>query len=57
MSLEKLKIKAELLRVQAAKAEMEMNIEERKIDIERLQKNMDIQAAKIEELELKLKEK
>lgn len=56
MSIETLKIKAELLRVQAAKAEMELHIEERKMEINRLSENMVNQDKKIKELETKLKE-
>lgn len=56
MSLEKLKIKAELLRVQAAKAEMEMHVEERKLEIERLLENVSNQDKRINELQDKLKE-
>lgn len=57
MSIEKLKLKAELLRVQSAKAEMELHIMERQIEIQRLETNIQIQDQKISELENKLKEK
>jgi len=56
MSLDKLKMKAELLRVQAAKAEMELHIEERKLEIQRLLENVANQDKKINEIESKLKE-
>jgi hypothetical protein len=56
MSLDKLKLKAELLRVQAAKAEMELHIEERKLEIQRLLDNVANQEKKINELENKLKD-
>lgn len=43
MSIEKKKKELELLRVQAAKFEMELKIEERKEEISRLEANIKIQ--------------
>ena len=54
MSLELMKVKAELLRVESARAEMEINVYERKIDIERLERNIQIQNDKLTELTEKL---
>jgi chaperonin cofactor prefoldin len=54
MSIEKLKLKAELLRVQSAHAEMELHVEERKVEIKRLENNMIIQEEKIKELQTKI---
>lgn len=51
MMLEKMKMNAELLRVQAAKAEMELKIFERTEEIKRLEANIEIQNEKIKELE------
>lgn len=53
MALEDKKLKAELLRVQAAKAEMEYIIEQRLDEIKRLQDAILVQ----EQMELKLMEK
>lgn len=55
MSLEIMKTKAEILRVNSANAEMEVSIFERQLDIERIKKNMDIQENKLKELNEKLK--
>lgn len=54
MSLELMKTKAELLRVQSAKAEMEVNIYERNSEIKRLEDNIKNQDKKINELILKI---
>lgn len=53
MTLEQRKLKSELLRVQAAKAEMEYIIEQRLDEVKRLQEAIRLQ----EETELKLIEK
>lgn len=50
------KIKVELLRVSAAKAELELRIEESLENIKRLQDNIDISTAKEEELKIKISE-
>lgn len=55
MSLEKKKIQVELMRVQAAKAELELKIDERLEEIKRLEEHIKIQSNKIIELEEKLK--
>lgn len=48
--LDKKKARAELLRVQANVAEMEVRIEDHKENIGRLEASMTISAAKVEEL-------
>jgi glutathionylspermidine synthase len=48
--LEKAKIELELIKVSAAKAEMEFKVLEREIEIERLMENLEIQENKIQEL-------
>lgn len=53
MTLEQRKLKAELLRVQAAKADMEYRIAERLDEITRIEANIKVQ----EETELKIIEK
>ena len=55
MNIEMMKIKAEMLRVDAAKADMEVNIMEKTADIERLKKNMENQDKRLVELNEKLK--
>lgn len=50
------KMKVELLQVQAAKASLELRIEERLDEIERLKEHIIISEAKEKELELKIKE-
>jgi hypothetical protein len=54
-SLEIKKIKVELLQVQAAKASLELRIEERLEEIQRIQDNIKISEAKESELIEKLK--
>lgn len=54
-ALEIKKIKVELLQVQAARANLELRIDEHEADIERLRTNIDIQIAKEKELEDKIK--
>ena len=54
MNIEIMKARAEMLRVQSARAEMEVNIYERKEEIKRLEMNMKIQDDKINEIQLKL---
>jgi hypothetical protein len=54
MSLESMRLNMELMRVKAAKAEMEFKIAERLEDIKRIEESMKVQDAKIEEIELKL---
>lgn len=55
-NLEIKKIRAELARVTAAKLEMDMRIEERSQEIERLKEHMLIQEEKEKELAAKLEE-
>jgi hypothetical protein len=55
MSLEKKKMQVELMRVQAGKAELELKIEERLDEIERLKEHIKIQEKKESELQDKLK--
>lgn len=55
-NLELKRLKMELLKVQAAKAEMEFRIEERQEDIKRLQDNIKIQENKELELIQKINE-
>lgn len=52
--LELKKIQVELKRVDAAKEEMELRVQERMEEIQRLEDNIKIQVAKIEELQAKL---
>lgn len=54
--LERMKLKAELMRVQAAKAEMEYTIAQKQEEIERIKAHILVQIEKEEELTLKLKE-
>ena len=54
--LELKKLQVELKRVDAAKEEMELRIHERMDEIKRLEDNIKIQVAKIEELKAKLVE-
>lgn len=56
MSLEKMKIKAELARVVAARMELEYKQEEYKFHIQRLDKDIQIQFDKEAELQQKMKE-
>ena len=53
-SVELKRIKVELLRVSAAKAEMELRIEEAQENIKRLEDNIAIQKAKEDELQAKI---
>lgn len=54
-SLELKKLKVELLRVSAAKAELELRIEERLDEIERIKEHIIISEAKEQELKEKIK--
>jgi len=54
--LELKKIQVEIKRVDAAKEEMELRIHERMDEIKRLEDNIKVQVAKIEELKAKLTE-
>lgn len=54
-SLELKKLKVELLRVSAAKAELELRIEERLDEIERIKEHIKISEAKEVELKEKIK--
>ena len=54
--LELKKLKVELLRVQAAKGEMELRIDERMDEIQRLEEHVKVQIAKEEELKTKIAE-
>jgi hypothetical protein len=56
MSLELKKVKVELIRVSAAKAELELRIEERLDEIEKIKKHVQIQLDKEMELIQKIKE-
>ena len=56
MSLEKKKIELELMRVRTARMELDMRIEERKEEIERLAEHIIVQEKREEELQAKLKE-
>lgn len=56
MSLEKKKVELELMRVKTARMELEMRIEERKEEIERMAEHIVIQEKREEELQAKLKE-
>ena len=53
-SLELKRIKVELLRVSAAKAELEMRVEEYQENVKRLEDNIAIQKAKEDELQAKI---
>lgn len=55
MALELKKIKVELLRVSAAKAELELRVEERLDEIERIKEHIKIQENKEQELQDKIK--
>lgn len=55
-SLELKRIKVELLRVSAAKAEIELRIEEAMDNVKRLQENIVISTTKEEELKAKIAE-
>ena len=55
-SVELKRIKVELLRVSAAKAEMELRIEEQMENVKRLEDNIAISTAKEEELKAKIAE-
>ena len=50
------KLKVELMQVQAARASLELRIDERKEEIERIEANILIQIAKEEELSQKIKD-
>lgn len=52
--LEAKRIKVEIMRVQAARAELELKIEERRDEIKRLEEHIKIQLKKEEELANKL---
>lgn len=54
--LELKKLKVELLRVSAAKGEMELRIDERMEEIARLEDHIKVQIAKEEELKAKIAE-
>lgn len=54
MSLELKKLKVELLRVGAAKAELELRIEERLDEVERVKEHIKTQEAKEAELKQKI---
>lgn len=54
-SLELKKLKVELLRVSASKAELELRIEERLDEIERIKEHIKISEAKEQELKDKIK--
>lgn len=54
MSLERKKTEVELIRVEAAKAEMELRIAERQEEIKRVEENIKIQDSKILELKQRL---
>lgn len=55
MSLEKMKLEVELMRVKASKAEMELKIAERMEEINRVKEHIKVQEDKIQDLELKIK--
>lgn len=55
MKLERMQAKAELLRVQASRADMEINIFKKMTEIKNLEDNVSIQDKRINELEEKLK--
>jgi len=52
--LEKKRKKVELLRVEAARAEMELQIEEKLAEIDRIKKNILVQEQKIKEIKTAL---
>jgi hypothetical protein len=54
--LELKKVQVELMRVEAARCEMELRIEERLEEMSRLKEHIVIQVAKEEELKQKIKE-
>lgn len=54
--LELKKLQVELLRVSAAKGEMELRIDERMDEIHRLEEHIKVQVAKEEELKAKIAE-
>jgi hypothetical protein len=54
--MEEKRLKAEFLRVSAARAEMEYIIAQRQEEINRLEEHIKIQIAKEQELSIKLKE-
>lgn len=54
-SLELKKLKVELLRVSASKAELELRVEERLEEIERIKEHISISEAKEHELKEKIK--
>jgi SMC interacting uncharacterized protein involved in chromosome segregation len=56
MSIEKAKIKLEIMKVICGAEEMKYKIMERKADIKRLEENIIIQENRIKELEAKLTE-
>lgn len=56
MSLEKKKVEVELMRVKTARMDLELRIEERKDEIQRLEEHVAVQEAKEKELEVKLKD-
>lgn len=56
VAIEAKRIETELLKVTAAKAEMELRILEREEELDRLRGNLQVQDAKIEELKTKLSE-
>lgn len=55
-NLEKMKVKAEIMRVEAAKADMEYIVAMREDEIERIMQNIEIQSKKAAELKQLLKE-
>lgn len=55
MTLEKKKLQVELIRVQAARMELELKIEERQEEIKRLESHIEIQKTKEIQLAEKLK--
>lgn len=56
MSLEFKRLKMDLLKAQAAKAELEFKIEERLQEIQRIEDHIKLQDARIKETEAKLEE-
>jgi hypothetical protein len=50
------KLKVELMRVQAARAELELRIDERMEEIQRVKENIEIQLKKEAELESRIEE-
>lgn len=55
-AIELKKVRVELIRVQAAKMELELRVDERMEEISRLKENIDIQTKKEEELSAKIAE-